>query len=494
MRINLKLSQMGLILVSVPFFFEILFVGILTGLLHQAEDEIRREQHSKDIVAHANILTRSIIDAGTAVGAYGYTRSPMFKKTYETAFRKVSVEVDQLDALVRDNPQQLAKLRHIKTSVDRTLNLIASARKSFEQMPGLSLMIGDPDISDKLGRLTALIGKIQIDIGKFVEAEQQIEKESPARQARTRGLILTALFGGVVASFMLAVGLAIFFSKVVTSRHQVLADNTRRLAKSQPLNPPLDGCDEIAHLDRVFHAMVKSVQESDRVKKQLIAVVSHELRTPLTSVEATLSLLEAGALGDLNDEVRSRLRTAEVDVMRLIGLINDLLDLEKMEAGKMEMSFGPVRLGSVIERSLFGVEGYAQLKKVTIEVPRSTALVYADENRLVQVVVNLLSNAIKFSPPSGKIMVEVIDSPEAAELRVRDQGRGIPQNFKDLVFERFCQVELADGAQKGGSGLGLTICKAIIEQHGGTIGVDSEEGQGSTFWFRLPKPASDGDD
>jgi signal transduction histidine kinase len=122
---------------------------------------------------------------------------------------------------------------------------------------------------------------------------------------------------------------------------------------------------------------------------------------------------------------------------------------------------------------------------ITVEVPQVSAMIYADADRIVQVVVNLLSNAVKFSPPGGVVTIEVEPRDGCVEFRVTDRGRGVPEADRRAIFERFRQVETSDAREKGGTGLGLAICKSIVDQHGGTIGVESEEGSGSTFWFRV---------
>ncbi len=228
--------------------------------------------------------------------------------------------------------------------------------------------------------------------------------------------------------------------------------------------------------------------EIERLKQEFVAMVSHDLRTPLTAVRGTLELLTEGTYGQLNDLGQKRIDAAEQSIERLINLINDLLDIEKLEAGKLAMQLAPVQLAAVIERSVDAVRGYAEQAAVNVqqsEMQPINAQVMGDRDRLVQVFVNLLSNAIKFSPPQSVVTVSQRVTPDWVELRVTDKGRGIPASHRDAIFERFKQVEAADGARSKGTGLGLAICKAIIESHDGTIGVDSEEGKGSSFWVRL---------
>jgi PAS domain S-box-containing protein len=236
-------------------------------------------------------------------------------------------------------------------------------------------------------------------------------------------------------------------------------------------------------------------REVDRLKREFVAVVSHELRTPLTSVRGSLSLLANGALGELPDEAKEVVAIAERNTVRLMHLINDILDLERLEAGRMPMYVSLHPLKHVFDRSLESVRVVADQQEVAIEVVPTEARVLGDADRLVQVLVNLMSNAVKFSPKKSVVTVCAKDEAGFVEVSVRDRGRGIPVSHQEAIFQRFQQVESSDGRQKGGSGLGLPICKAIVEQLGGTLKVTSAPGEGSTFTFRLrsgwPEPRPD---
>ena len=227
-------------------------------------------------------------------------------------------------------------------------------------------------------------------------------------------------------------------------------------------------------------------KEVERLKKEFLSTVSHELRTPLTSLRGSLGLLAGGALGDLSDEAREVVEIAERNCTRLIGLVNDILDLERLEAGRLELRIEEAPLAAILQRSVESVMGMADTHGVKLEARPTKARVRGDADRLVQVVINLVSNAVKFSPRDSAVTVSARTEGPWVEVRVADRGRGIPAALRDAIFERFKQVEASDARQKGGTGLGLAICKAIVEQHGGQIGVESEEGQGSTFWFRVP--------
>jgi len=231
--------------------------------------------------------------------------------------------------------------------------------------------------------------------------------------------------------------------------------------------------------------------EVERLKAEFVSVVSHELRTPLTAVRGSLGLLTGGVLGHLSPAVMELLLIAERNTLRLITLVNDILDLERLQSGEMVLVLKPVRARGIVDRSVESVKSFADQVRVTIAVRCTDDVVRGDGDRLVQVLVNLLSNAVKFSPPESLIEVSTTVEPRTTVFRVSDRGRGVPLSHRRVIFERFQQVHASDANEKGGTGLGLAISKAIVEKHGGTIGVESEEGTGSTFWFRVPRALSE---
>jgi two-component system, sensor histidine kinase len=234
---------------------------------------------------------------------------------------------------------------------------------------------------------------------------------------------------------------------------------------------------------------VSERDEVDRLKKDFVSTVSHELRTPLTSIRGSLGLLASGVMGDLTPEARQLITVAERNSVRLITLINAILDFEKLESGNAEMDLRSVPLQRVFDRSLESVSAFAEQERVRIDVERTGTVVMADETRLIQVLVNLLSNAVKYSHRGGVVTLRASPLDGQIEVQVIDRGRGIAPDKQEKIFERFHQVDSSDARTQSGTGLGLAICKAIIEQHGGTIGVESVEGEGSTFSFRIANAA-----
>lgn len=239
----------------------------------------------------------------------------------------------------------------------------------------------------------------------------------------------------------------------------------------------------------------------ERMKGEFISVVSHELRTPLTSMQAALSLL-CEKIVDPNSEVgEATLQIAAEGTDRLVRLVNDILDLERLESGKIRIEKRLCKVDEIVNTAIAQMQEMANQSEIRIETHRCDQTVEADGDRLLQVLTNLLSNAIKFSPAGSTVRVTVesvssIDpqsvtkalsvSPPYLLFTVRDEGRGIPTEKLAHVFERFYQIDASDSRDKGGTGLGLSICRSIVEQHGGKIGVESQVGSGSTFYFTLP--------
>jgi len=241
---------------------------------------------------------------------------------------------------------------------------------------------------------------------------------------------------------------------------------------------------ELESAKSVAEQTVERLEEVEQLKKGFLSTVSHELRTPLTSIRGSLGLLASGAAGPLPDHVVEVVALAERNAIRLMALIEDILDLERLETGKVELQMTRVPIASILRRAMeslaaFGAHG------VTVDAPNVSSSIDVDADRIVQVLVNLLSNAVKFSPPDGVVTIAVTADGQWTEFRVIDHGRGVPAVHRRAIFERFRQVDPSDAREKGGAGLGLAICKSIVEQHGGSIGVESEEGAGSAFWFRL---------
>ncbi len=228
----------------------------------------------------------------------------------------------------------------------------------------------------------------------------------------------------------------------------------------------------------------------DRLKDEFISTVSHELRSPLTSIRGALGLLSSGILGDVNEKAANLLRIATTNSDRLVRLINDILDLERMKSRREPLAFHSVQLAEIVCEAIDDMQPVAEAAGVQLIHDTTQVQIEADPDRLLQVLTNLLSNAVKFSPPNSTVFIMLRPEVSGITLSVIDNGRGIPADKLESVFGRFQQVDASDSRQKGGTGLGLAICRSIVQQHSGRIWAERNPVRGSTFRVFLPyRPA-----
>lgn len=228
--------------------------------------------------------------------------------------------------------------------------------------------------------------------------------------------------------------------------------------------------------------------EIERMKDEFISVVSHELRTPLTAIRGALGLLAGGVLANQPEKSQRMLHIAVENTDRLLRLLNDILDMERMTSGKTTPAKQRCNAAELMRQTADAMQATIEKAAIAIGVEPVEVPVWADPDRLIQIFINLLSNAIKFSPPGSTVWLTASVQEGEVLFQVRDRGRGIPSDKLETIFERFQQVDSSDSRAHGGTGLGLAICQKIVQQHGGRIWVESQLGEGSTFFFTIPMP------
>jgi signal transduction histidine kinase len=240
-----------------------------------------------------------------------------------------------------------------------------------------------------------------------------------------------------------------------------------------------------------YVAIARDISERkaiERMKDDFLSTVSHELRTPLTSILGSLGLVMGGVAGSLPAEASALLAIAHSNSERLLSLVNDILDVQKLESGLFELRIATCDLREVVQRAVELTAPFVQGHGVTLVVSADPGplLASADFDRLVQVLVNLLSNAAKFSPKGEVVTVSLERLVGRARITVGDRGAGIPEAFRAKIFSKFMQASTGDASRRGGTGLGLSIVKSIVELHGGTVAFQTEQGVGTRFFVEVP--------
>ncbi len=241
-------------------------------------------------------------------------------------------------------------------------------------------------------------------------------------------------------------------------------------------------------------SIMNDITEHKRLENEFISLVSHELRTPMTSMMGALDLLSSGQLGTLTEQGKQVLNIGIKNTERLIRLVNDILDLERMKSGKIIMQQVEYDLVKLLTHAMETMQPMAEQAKINLSleiIELESINLWIDPDRILQTLTNLLSNAIKFSEPNQTVYLKAARQSNWLQISVEDSGRGIPSNKLQTIFDRFQQVDASDSRQKGGTGLGLAICRHIVEQHNGKIWVESVLGQGSTFYVNLPLDKSE---
>jgi signal transduction histidine kinase len=320
--------------------------------------------------------------------------------------------------------------------------------------------------------------RIEIDILNRARLEQE----------RARADIKFQILAGIVAEVLLTLLVVGLFLRSIGDRLKLLMANAAMIPTAQALERRVPGFDELAQLDKILHDAAQQLRAASESRLALMDMLAHDIRSPLNAADLAIgNMLKEGSSRTSID--RERLGNLKETVRKLLQLSEDLLTADKLEAGLLPPERTVVELPGVVGEALKMVAPLAAEKHLEIKPSIAAEAVLADRRRLLQILVNLLSNAIHFSPWQGTVQVCAKPKDNLVRIEVQDCGPGIPENERKRIFSKFYQGET--GSSKRGFGLGLAICKMLVEQHHGQIGVDSEIGKGSSFWFTLPSAADE---
>lgn len=380
-----------------------------------------------------------------------------------------------------------------KPTDKETLDYLKQVRRNIQEeyrIAALSNLI--QAINSKNVTLKALRFK------EFQEAERKFHTQTLPKMMAARNMFAKFTLLAVLSPIVGLLFFSIYLKRSIVKPLQKLSQRMMDfLVDRYTFKFSTPDNNEIGDLQRTFNSLaqrsINSMDELkalDRAKSEFVSIASHELRTPLTSIKGSLGLLSSGIAGELNNEAQELIRIAENETDRLVRLINNLLDLAKMESGTFKLQKEWVSVQELTESCAESLIGLAQTAGVRLEIQRPEMQLEAmlDRDRIQQVVTNLMSNAIKYSPKGSAVMIAYhVTEQKFLEIDIIDRGPGIPEHDQQLIFEKFRQATQPESKLVKGTGLGLAITKALIEEHGGQVSVRSELGRGSTFYFTLPE-------
>lgn len=494
----------GIVLVAIPFLLQLATIGLIMKTNRDSADAQEWALHSKEVIARAEAAYRKLLEVHSALRGSLLTGSPALERDVERYLREVPGDLRALVKEVRDNDEQVPRAGKI---TDLSNRLIEWQRGVLEQ-----IQTGRRDEAiEEVQTLTGygLLLNVRDAVDEFLAEERALDARRMAdlvRYARRQGLAL--IVGGGLAVVGAAV-LAGLFGRSIARRVGVLTENAALLASGRPLNRPLEGRDEVAQLDRVFHAMARAIAEKDRENEMFIYSVSHDLRSPLVNLQGFGREL-GHAAGDLrqlvdtpalDEKTRSRalalvdqdisgsIHFIQTAVGRLSAIIDALLRLSR--AGRVEYRWQRVDVNASVRRVVEALGATIAERGATVtcsELPPA----WGDPTAIEQIFANLIGNAVNYLDPErpGVVEVGVVEGPsqQVRTYYVRDNGQGIPKSGQSKLFYAFQRFH--DNSAKG-EGIGLALVRRVVERHGGEIRVESEPGVGTTFQVDLPARGPD---
>lgn len=471
--------QRVILLLATPILAQFIFVLVLLGAFRTVEQinykDLQYRNQTADLMTTSTLCYKAI----GMISAFAYSKDKAFLKGFDTIYEKLERKTEVMNLLAQQNGAEAKTAVRTSQSLKRVLAELLEVRQTMN--------LDVESVGSK--ELRAL--EIQRDLGELLSGIESIlaqrtktsySENKSIQKGRT--LFLSAVIGGFIVNMLMSAALMLLFARDFAKRFNVIVDNTNRLPQGEKLNPPLEGKDELAALDRFFHKMTSELKAIEERKEQLVAMVTHDLRNPLAALHLALEAMGAGVYGPLNDEQEYRLESSGRVVKRLTGLVNDILDLEKLKSGKLKLTLASVEIDNVIEDCINELEPIAKAKNVNLEFDSSEQLIVADSERLAQIIINLLGNAIKFTAKDTSVQIKQEMIEDFLKIKIIDHGPGVPENYRDVIFLPFEQVPDDKRTKKGSTGLGLPISKMLVDLHGGKIGVESNS-EGSTFWFTM---------
>jgi signal transduction histidine kinase len=457
-----KLFALLIFPIALQFIF---FVALCVALSHAQSLSERQFQEQQLIAA----LDRVLLDRGTTFT--GMVRRSMFGVVLEGEAKR------HLQERIAENIKQVRESSAVDSTILKSINEIeASYNAEKEQdLHGLTVLA-------RFQRLATWGASLQGFHDQIVLKLQKNEEKYAADRHKI-DLLKAALTAGMLLDLVAALTSAFLFNRNLKASLNALTENSMNVPNDAELPNKLEGSDELCIIDNALHISHNRLQEAKERRQAVNAMIAHDVRTPLMAI-ALLSQKLSHELSKIGSPLSHEVRRMERHIQSVHNHVEDLLIVEKLDDGKIELKLQEVNLKAMLEDVCASVFDVAQEKDVSIRLDAVDCRIIGDRLRLEQVVQNYLSNAIRYSPAGSEISVRLIEGPEEVIVRVTDTGIGIKLNEQAQLFNKFFQTGSAKNDK--GFGLGLSICKRLIELHGGEVGVSSRPGNGAVFWFSLP--------
>ncbi len=435
----------------------------------------RMVDHTNDVLLHLGRLYVPVQSVHVAARDYALTGHESYLTRIESEMERVYADVRAIEVLTADNPEQQERVRRLRERLDTRFGAIRDFLRQAHT--GGDAKDAGAEFADRAEKMATSLPVIQ-------EMQDEELRLLSIRTQQQRASVQTTIG--------LSAGLTLLIAALLVAIYWLVTRDSQQRRLTEQALSRLNG--ELENANRELRISNEQIQHATKMKSRFLASMSHELRTPLNAIIGFSELLDSETAGAVNEKQKRFLGHIRTGARHLLQLINDILDLSKVEAGQLQIFPEDALMHDLIREVLPIVTPMAMVKKITLEHPFATGAVavHADRIRLKQIVYNLLSNAIKFTPAGGSVRLSVADADDLYQFAVADTGVGIKPEDQELIFEEFRQVGDTTKGVKEGTGLGLAISRRLVEQHGGKLWVESAVGAGSTFYFTMPKAKSSG--
>lgn len=480
-----SLAVKGIVLVAVPLAFEFAFLTGLWFVVDYTDKQAKNESNAREIAAETSHILMAFMKLGSQVVTYRVAGSSNEVQRYQQLRGIMTASSERLGALSQGlSSAEKERVAVIQSRMDKALSLVGAY---ITEMSSPAHHPGSFDVGAFRKQLIDQIIPLRDEIKYFTDLSKTIESygQWTERASSQRHMLMIASV--VLPNILIAIAVALFYARGVRNRINRIDDNVSHFLQGRMLRRQMTNEDEISDMDAAFHRMAEKLISADLEMRSHYESMQTNLLEPLRSLRAVLKASSESETSKLTEAGRTKLVKSVSTVDRLTALILELGKINEVGAEGLKIDVAECRLEDILASSVNSVSEFAAKKEINVSFECAEDLnLHADFARLVQVVVNLLSNAIKFSPRGSAVNVYSSVGAESITIHIKDQGPGISAADQSKLFQRFEQVESIVSTDIKGSGLGLSICRDIIVAHGGVIGIDSEVGSGSDFWFSIP--------